>query len=93
MPRLVNAIANKSGRRECFSETKERFLGTPESMGKQGHRMRSRACGNKLQRWRIVGERYFLDTDAGLNPMGERDSRDEANGRDSSDGPVSVWIH
>jgi hypothetical protein len=69
MSRKVNVIAYKSGRRECFSVTKKHFLGSHESMGKQGHGMRSRACGKKLKRWRLFGERHFLDADARLDPM------------------------
>ncbi len=72
MARMVNVVANKSGRRECFCVTKKRFLGAPESMGEQCHRMRSRPGRNKLQRRRVLGERHFLDADARLNPMGER---------------------
>ena len=47
-------------------------------MGKKCYRMRSRACEKKLKRRRLFGERHFLDADARLNQMGERDAGDEA---------------
>lgn len=36
---------------------------------KQCHRMQSRACGKKLKRRRLFGERHFLDADTGFDPM------------------------
>jgi hypothetical protein len=38
-------------------------------MGKQGHGVRSRPGGNELERWRVLGKRYFLDANARLNQM------------------------
>jgi hypothetical protein len=57
-------------------------------MGKKCYRMRSRACEKKLKRRRLFGERHFLDADARLNQMGERDAGDEAKGGDPGDKPV-----
>src|SRR5438034_9249182 len=67
VPRLVNAIANKSGGCERLPVAKERLFRAGESMGEQCHRMWSRACRNELKRRRLFGERHFFDADARLD--------------------------
>ena len=69
VPRLVNAIANKSGGCERLSVAKERLFRTGVSVGEQCYRMRFRAGRNELKRRCVPGERHFLDADARLNPM------------------------
>src|ERR1022692_3146271 len=88
MPRLVNAIANKSGGCERLPVTKERLFRAGVSMGEQRHRMRSRACGHEPKRRCVLGERHFFDANARLNPMRERNAGDQTNGGDSGDDPV-----
>ena len=69
MPRLVNAIAKKSGGCERLSVAKERLFRASVSMGEQRHRVRSRACRNELECRCVLGERHFLDADARFDPM------------------------
>ena len=85
--------ANKSGGCECFPVAKERLFRASVSVGEQCHRMRSRACRNELKRRRIFGERHFLDADARLKPMCERQAAEEANDGDSGDQPVPTCAH
>jgi hypothetical protein len=69
VPRLVDAIANKSGGCERLPIAKERLFRASKSVGEQRHGMRSRTCGNELKRRGLFGERHFLDADARLNQM------------------------
>ena len=65
---ISSGLYNWQGKK--FHEVaKERLFRTSVSMGKQCHRMRSRACGKEFKRRRLFGERHFLDADARLNQM------------------------
>src|SRR5258708_4402816 len=91
MPRLVNAIANKSGGCERLPVAKERLFRGSVSVSEQCHRMRSRACRKELKRRRVPGERHFLDADARLNAMRERQTEGKTNNGCRGDKPVGLF--
>jgi hypothetical protein len=78
MPRKVNIVANKPGGCERLPVAKERLFRASVSVGKQCHRMRSRAGRKELKRRRFFGERHFVNADARFHPMGERQTEGEA---------------
>src|SRR6185437_1625973 len=93
VPRLVNAIANKSGGCERLPVAIERLFRGSVSMGEQRDRMGSLTCRKELKRRCLFGERHFLDANGRLNPMRERNAGDEANGGDSDNHPVPTCVH